>query len=100
MRRENDICTEKREHSPSTSKRTRNPEGFYSENWDDDQQEEDECQVPDKFQRISPMVFRNGVLERHPVVDKVLSSHRVQPQGGGCSVSQACTCRYLTTKKI
>ena len=29
------------------------------------------------------MVFCNGVLERHPVVDKVLSSHRVQHQGGG-----------------
>ena len=80
-RKKDNICTEKREHSPSTSKRTRNPEGFYSENWDDDQQEGDEWQVPDKFQRISQMVFHNGVLERHSVVDGVLSSHRVQHQG-------------------
>ena len=48
-------------------KRTRNPEGFYSKNWNDEQQEEDEWKVPDKFQRISQMVFHNGFLERHPV---------------------------------
>ena len=90
-RKEDDICAEKREHSPSTSKRTRNPEGFYSENWNDDKQEEDKWQVPDKFQRISQMVFCNGVLESHPVGDKVLSSHRVQHQGGGCSIFHART---------
>ena len=86
-RKEDDICAEKREHSPSVVKRTRNPEGFYSEYWDDDQQEEDQWQIPDKFQRISHMVFRNGVLERYPVSNGVLSSHCVQHQGGGCSVS-------------
>ena len=85
-RRDNDVVQEKLNHSPSTSKRTRNPAGFYSENWDDDQQEEDECQVPDKFQRISQVVFRNRVLERHPVGDGGLSSHCVQHQGGGYSL--------------
>ena len=90
-RKEDDIRAEKREHSPSIVKRTRNPEGFYSEYWDDEQQEEDQWQIPDKFQRISQMVFRNGVLERHPVADGVLSSHCVQHQGGRCSVSQART---------
>ena len=86
-----DIRAEKREHSSSVVKRTGNPEGFYSKYWDDDQQEEDEWQAPDKFQRVSQMVFRNRVLERHPVVDGVLSSHCVQQQGGGCSVSLICT---------
>ena len=86
-RKEDDIRVEKREHSPSVIKRTRNPEGFYSEYWNDEQQEEDQWQIPDKFQRISQMVFRNEVLERHPVVNGVLSSHRVQHQWGGCSVS-------------
>ena len=85
--KEDNIRAEKQEHSPSESKRTRNPEGFYSKNWDDEQQEEDEWQVSDKFQRISRMVFCNGVLERHPVADGVLSSHHVQDQGGGCSIS-------------
>ena len=37
-------------------KRTRNPEGFYSKNWDDEQQEEDEWQVPNKFQMNSQIV--------------------------------------------
>ena len=36
-KKEDDIHVEKQEHSPSTSKRTRNPGGFYSENWDDEQ---------------------------------------------------------------
>ena len=56
-RKEDDIPAEKQEHSPSVLKRMGNPEGFYSENWDDEQQEEDNWQVPDKFQRISQMVF-------------------------------------------
>ena len=60
-----------------------NPEGFYSEDWDEDKQEEDEWQTPDKFQKISQMVFRNGILESHPVGDGVLSSHCVQHQAGG-----------------
>ena len=54
--------------------------GFYSEEWDKDKQEEDEWQAPDKFQKISQMVFHNGVLG-----DGVLSSPCVQHQGGGYS---------------
>ena len=90
-RNEDNICAKKQEHSPTTLRRMWNPEGFYSKDWDDDQQEEDEWQVPDKFQRISQMVFRNGVLESHPEGDKVLSSHRVQHQRGGCSIFHART---------
>ena len=56
-RKEDKIRAEEREHSPAISRRMRNPEGFYSEDWDDNQQEEDEWQVPDKFQKISQMVF-------------------------------------------
>ena len=48
------------------SRRIQNPEGFYSKDWDVDKQEEDEWQTPDKFQKISQMVFHNGVLESHP----------------------------------
>ena len=76
-RKEDNIRAEKQEHSPSIVKRTRNSEVFYSEYWDDEQQEEDQWQIPDKFKRISQIVFRNEALKRHPVVDKVLSSHRV-----------------------
>ena len=71
-RKEDDIWTEKREHSPTVSRRIQNPEGFYSKDWDEDKQEEDEWQTPDKFKKISQMVFRNGVLEIHPVGDRVL----------------------------
>ena len=86
QKKEDDIHAEKQEHSPTTSRRTENPEGFFYEDWNEDQQEEDEWQAPDKFQKISLMVFCNGVLESHPVGDKVLSSHCVQHQGGGCSM--------------
>ena len=41
-RREDDIRLEKHEHSPTVSRRTQNPAGFYSEDWDELQQEEDE----------------------------------------------------------
>ena len=51
-RREDNIRPEKREHSPTVSGRTGNPEGFFSEDWDELQQEEDEWQAPDKWQRI------------------------------------------------
>ena len=84
-RKEDNIRAEKREHSPTVS-RTQNPEGFYSEDWDEDKQEEDEWQTPDKFQKISQMVFCSKVLESHPVGDGVISSPRVQHQGGGCSI--------------
>ena len=57
---------EKREHSLMVSWRTQNPAGFYSEDWDEFQQEEDEWQTPDKWQRISQMVFCGGCLEINP----------------------------------
>ena len=41
-RKEDNIRAEKQEHSPTTSRRTQNPEGFYSKDWNEDQQEEDE----------------------------------------------------------
>ena len=85
QRKEDNIRAEKREHSPTVSWRIQNPEGFYSKDWDEDKQEEGEWETPDKFQKISQMVFCNGVLEIHPVGDGVLSSPRVQHQGGGCS---------------
>ena len=81
--KEDDIRAEKREHSPTVSWRRQNPKGFYFEDWNKDKQEEDEWQAPDKFQKISQMVFRNGVLEIHPIGDKVLSSPHVQHQGEG-----------------
>ena len=90
-RKEDDILAEKREHSPTVSRRIQNPEGFYSEDWDEDKQEEDEWQIPDKFQKISQMVFPIGILESHPVGDGVLSSHRVKHQGGGCSILEERT---------
>ena len=35
---------------------------FYSKDWNEVQQEEDKWQVPNKWQRISQMVFSDGVL--------------------------------------
>ena len=80
QRKEDDIRPEKRGHSPSVSQRVHNPEGFYSEDWNEDQQEEDE------WQKISQMVFHKGVLEIHPVGDGAISSIHTQHLGGGCSV--------------
>ena len=65
QRNEDNILSEKREHSPTVSQWIQNPEGFYSEDWGEEKQEEDEWQAPDKFQKISLMVFCNGVLEIH-----------------------------------
>ena len=65
--------------------RKQNPEGFYSEDWNEVQQEEDEWQGPDKWQRISQI--RNEVLEIHPVGEAAISSLRTQQQGGRCSAS-------------
>ena len=48
QQRDEEISLEKHEHSPMVSRRTRNSAGFYSEHWDDLQQQDDECQVPDK----------------------------------------------------
>ena len=85
QRREDNIGTEKQEHSPRVSRRIQNTEGFYSKDWDEDKQEEDEWQAPEKFQKILQMVFCNGVLEIQPIQDRVLSSPHVQHQGGKCS---------------
>ena len=61
--KEDDIRPEKRGHSPTVSQRTQKPEGFYSEDLNEVQQEEDKLQAPDKWQRISGMVFCGGSLE-------------------------------------
>ena len=63
-------------HSPTEPRRVHPPQGLYAEEWIEDQQEEDDYQKPDKFQKISNMVFLNGVQEV-PLV---------QHQGGGCSI--------------
>ena len=52
---EKNIQPEKHEHSPTVSQRKRNPEGFYSEDWNEALQEEDEWQMLDKWQRIAQM---------------------------------------------
>ena len=57
QKKEDDICPEKHEHSPTVSRRTQNPERFYSEDWNEALQEEDEQKSPDKWQRIAQMVF-------------------------------------------
>ena len=85
--KEDDICPEKNAHSPTVSWRTRNPEGFYSEDWNEALQEEDEWQTPDKWQMIAQMVFCGGCLEINPVDYGYISSSCTQHQGGGCSVS-------------
>ena len=56
-RKEDNIQAEKREHSPTVSRRIQNPEGFFSKDWDENKQEEDEWQTPDKCEKISQMVF-------------------------------------------
>ena len=68
---------------------SRNPTGFYSEDWDEFQQEEDEWQTPDKWQRISQMVFHGRCLEINPDEARYISSSCTQHQGGGCSISTA-----------
>ena len=90
QRNEEDIRPDKREHSLTESRRIHHPQGFFGEDWNEDQQEENDYQTPDKFQRISNMVFLNGVQEVPPVKDGVLSSPCVQHQGGRCSVSDVC----------
>ena len=85
--KEDDIRPEKPGHSHIVSLRTQNSEGFYSEDWDEVQQEDDECQAPDKWQRILQMVFCSGGLEIYSVGYESISSSCTQHQGGGCSVS-------------
>ena len=74
-RHKEDLRGDKREHSLTESCRVHPPKGFYSEEWDKELQDEDDYQAPDKFQRISRMVFPNGVSWDPP------GKH----QGGGCS---------------
>ena len=57
MKETDDIRPEKQGHSLAVSWRIKNPEEFYSKDWDEDQQEEDDWQVPDKWQKIKQMVF-------------------------------------------
>ena len=45
QRKEDHIRPEIQEHPPTVSRRIQNPEGFYSEDWDKDQQEDGECQI-------------------------------------------------------
>ena len=73
-RKEHDIRPEKHAHLATVSQRTQNPEGFYSEDWNEALQEEDEWQTPDKWQRIAQMVFRGGCLEIIPVEYSYISS--------------------------
>ena len=47
--RVDDIQPEKRERSSKVFGRTQNRAGFYSEDWDELQQEEDDWQMPDKW---------------------------------------------------
>ena len=72
---------------PPLSRRIQNLEGFYSEDWNEFQQEEDKWQAPDKWQRISQMVFHGRVIEINPVGDGAISSLHTQHLGGRCSVS-------------
>ena len=76
--REDNIRREKCEHFPMVSWRTKNPAGFHSEDWDDLQQEEDEWQMPDKWQWIFQMVFHGGCLEIHPDGARCISSSCTQ----------------------
>ena len=79
--KEADIQPEKLVNSPTASRRKQNPEGFYSEDWNEVQQ------APDKWQRILQMVFRAGGLDINPVGYRSISSSCTQHQGGGCSLS-------------
>ena len=84
-RREDEICLEKCEHSPTVQSRTCNPVGFYSKEWAKSQQEPDDWQGPDKWQRIAHMVFCGGDLEIHPSCAECISLSCTQHQRGGCS---------------
>ena len=45
--------------------------------------------MPDKWKRISQMVFHGGCLEINPDEAGCISSSCTQHQGGGCSVCEA-----------
>ena len=67
----------------------KNQAGFYAEDWDELQQEDDEWQVPDKWQRISQMVFRGICLEIYPDDAGCISIFFTQHRGGECSICKA-----------
>ena len=74
-RNEDNIRADKREHSPTETQRRHHPQGYYDEEWIDDQQAEEDYQNPEKVRRTADMVSLYGVPEDPPV----------QHQGGGCS---------------
>ena len=74
-RNEEDIRVDKREHSPTETRRSHHPQGFYDEDWIDDQQAEEDYQNPEKIRRTADMVSLQGVPGDPPI----------QHQGGGCS---------------
>ena len=56
-RHEEDLRGNIREHSTTESHRVHPSQGFYSEEWQKELQDEDDYQSPDKFQRVSRIVF-------------------------------------------
>ena len=58
------------------SRRVHPPQGFYSEEWDKELEDENDYQAPDKFQRIYRMVLPHGVSW----------DPSGKHQGGGCSI--------------
>ena len=68
---------EKREHSPTENTE---PEEFYSEDWDEFKQEEDEWQILDKWQKILQMVFHSGCLGINPEVIRDITRSCTQHQ--------------------
>ena len=69
---------DKQEHSTSIQVRTQKPDELYREDKGENQQEADDWQVPDKWQRISQMVFHSGV----PDISLDISGSSTQHQGG------------------
>ena len=57
--KEDEIRPERSLHLPSASRRAHDPERFYSEDWNEVQQEGEEWQLPDDLRRILKMVFRS-----------------------------------------
>ena len=71
VQQEDEIRPERSLHLPSTSRRTHNPERFYSEDCNEVQQEGKVWQLADAWRRILEMVFRSRDIE-------------INPMGGGC----------------
>ena len=81
QQKEDDIRPKKSLHQPSTSWRTHNPERFYSEDWNEVQQEEDEWQAPDKWRRFLQMVYCSRDLEINPIGCGFISSSVLNTKG-------------------